>query len=78
MTMYAKVFGLPGGVLETRIEYLSAALEVRGIAQAGTARRRSLRAELQGLPTFAELVGPMWDGGGVRYETTAVNEEQSR
>jgi hypothetical protein len=26
------------------------------------------RAELQGHPTFKELIGPMWDGDQVRYE----------
>ncbi len=30
------------------------------------------RAELQGQPVFKGLLGPMWDGDKVRYETQAV------
>jgi len=36
------------------------------------------RVEFQGQPMFKGLVGPMWDGGTIRYETAAVYAECSR
>lgn len=45
----------------------------RGVEMSGYATRKSLRAELRGLPTFAGLVGPCWGGDHVRYETQAVH-----
>ncbi len=31
-----------------------------------------VRAELQGQPVFSGLIGPMWDGDAIRYETQEV------
>lgn len=46
----------------------------RGFERTGTLRDSVGRSELQGQPIFAGLAGPMWDGGGVRYEDYRVNE----
>lgn len=35
------------------------------------------RRELNGQPCFATLLGPMWDGDAVRYESAKVYEELS-
>ena len=45
-----------------------AAMEARGFAFAGIVTNKSLRPELQGLPRFCNVLGPMWNGDGARYE----------
>ena len=45
------------------------AMAARGFAAAGVNSNPRQRAELQGVPRFAGLCGPMWEGPGfVRYE----------
>lgn len=47
---------------------LVAAMEVRGYAFLKLNRNPNQRAELQGVPKFEGLNGPMWDGDAIRYE----------
>lgn len=55
---------------ETTAENIFAAFEVRGYKPRGVENNPARRAELQGLPKFSGLNGPMYDGPGVvRYET---------
>jgi hypothetical protein len=56
---------------------LVAAMEARGFALAGLNRNPSQRAELQGVPKFSGVCGPMWDGDGVRYEDPEAYAELS-
>lgn len=49
-----------------------ATFEIRGYHYTGAETNRNLRAELHGHPKFAELIGPMWDGDGIRYEDQAT------
>jgi hypothetical protein len=56
---------------------IEAALSIRGYQQTGINQNPNQRAELQGLPTYAELAGPMYDGGKIRYEDWASNERLS-
>lgn len=39
-----------------------------GFEIVGRNTNRRHRAELQGQPIIAGLLGPMWDGGAIRYE----------
>jgi hypothetical protein len=72
------VYGLGnsrGGVKFHDAESLVQAMKSRGINQYGVSDSPRLRPELQGLPKFDKLLGPMWDGSrGVRYETSEVND----
>ena len=52
-------------------ENLIAAIEARGYAFAGTNNSSGQRPELWGQPRFHGLVGPLWNGDGIRYETTS-------
>lgn len=54
--------------LELPIASLIDALEFRGHRLTAINRNPHQRAELQGQPKFEGLVGPMWDGDGIRYE----------
>jgi hypothetical protein len=73
----ATVVGLASGVIKGTVEEVAAELAALGIVQAGTFLRASARAELQGLPTFKGLTGPMWNGNGPRYETSAAYAQAS-
>lgn len=53
------------------------AMEVRGFAHTGFNNNAKQRAELQGAPKFAGVLGPMWDGDAIRYETKAVYDRLS-
>lgn len=55
-------------------ENLIPAMEIRGFDLAGVNNNPRHRAELQGAPRFAKLVGPMWDGDAIRYEDPAAND----
>ena len=47
---------------------LHTVLQARGFDFAGLEENRRLRSELIGEPKFTGLLGPMWDGDGIRYE----------
>ena len=49
-----------------------------GYTFTGLNRNAINRAELQGLPKFDGLIGPMWDGGDIRYETLAAYADISQ
>lgn len=71
--------GVDGSFTCVGLDGLQRAARSFGLAITGRATRASLRAELQGQPTFAQLAGPMYGGPGiVRYETTAALAEASR
>ena len=58
------------------------AMEVRNYPYTGPCKRKSLRAELQGMPMFSGALGPMWGGldNGepvIRYETQKVYDALS-
>ena len=55
-----------------------AAFEVRGYPYLGPELSRFVRPELYGNPRFGGLVGPMWDGDSIRYETPEVYARLSR
>lgn len=44
------------------------AMEARGFKHTGFNANRSQRAELQGQPKFAGVIGPMWGEDHIRYE----------
>ena len=48
------------------------AMDVRGFEFSGINQRPGMRKELDGAPIFVGLLGPMWDGDAVRYETQEV------
>lgn len=55
-------------VTEMDEDNLFPAMSVRGFVFSGFNRNKSQRAELQGQPKFKGVLGPMWDGGPIRYE----------
>ena len=57
-----------------------AAMEVRGYEFTGLEQNKRLRAELQGLPMFKGLCGPMYGGEGYagRYEDWGSYDVLSR
>lgn len=48
------------------------ALEVRGFEMTGNYSNPRTREEMQGAPKFAGLLGPMFDGDAIRYESQEV------
>ena len=52
---------------------LIAAMEIRGFVFTSSNFSGRQRAELQGQPRFAGLLGPMWDGDAIRYECAESN-----
>lgn len=62
---------------EVTEENLGAWLDARGFTVVGVNSNKRQRAELQGQPIVAELVGPMWDGDAIRYEDTRTNDFMS-
>jgi hypothetical protein len=50
---------------------------VLGYAEVGTNNNPCQRAELQGAPQFAGLVGPMWDSEMLRYEDVQTYSDLS-
>jgi hypothetical protein len=48
------------------------AMEIRGYEMTGNYSNPRTREEMQGAPTFAGLLGPMYDGDAIRYETQEV------
>ena len=59
-------------------ENVISAMEVRGYAYLGSNPGIGQRQELHGAPRFKGLVGPMWDGDMIRYETPEMYEILSR
>lgn len=51
--------------------------EKLGYTFAGVETSPMRRPELRGLPRFRELLGPMWDGGVIRYEDQKVYDLMS-
>ncbi len=45
------------------------AMEVRGFVFSGVNQNKGNREELQGAPRFSGVLGPMWDGDAIRYES---------
>ena len=65
-------------VLTTKITGMIQVFRAHGYKCTGANRSPYGRSELQGLPKFSGLVGPMWDGdGNVLYETTAAYNDIS-
>jgi hypothetical protein len=54
-----------------------AAMAARGFKCLGPVRRARLRYELQGLPAFDGLYGPMYSRTGIRYETQRAHARMS-
>lgn len=48
------------------------ALELRGFEMTGSYENPRTREEMQGAPKFAGLLGPMYDGDAIRYESAEV------
>lgn len=63
----------PDGYFETISAFSQAdfiaKMEAIGHELTGRFRRPGTRPELQDQPTFRGLLGPMWDGGPIRYES---------
>jgi hypothetical protein len=59
------------------MENVEACFSVRGFELIGFNDNPRNRRELQGCPIFAGLVGPMWNGDGVRYEDAKANDQIS-
>lgn len=78
-SMKYQVYGaLDGKVFNNAVDLIKALRSI-GISYSGPSDSGSFRPELRGQPTFKELVGPMYDGGGkIRYETEEVYEMMSR
>jgi hypothetical protein len=53
------------------------AMEARGFALNGFNRNKGNREELQGQPKFTGVLGPMWDGDAVRYESREAYNQLS-
>jgi hypothetical protein len=65
-------------VLTTPLRGMMQVFRAHGYKCTGANRNPYNRAELQGLPMFSGLIGPMWDGdGSVLYETTAAYNDIS-
>ncbi len=69
-TTYKLVQCVEGQFIVTNLteENLLPAMEVRGYEFEGFETNKRLRPELQGQPKFRGVLGPMWDGGPIRYE----------
>lgn len=55
-----------------------AEIEKLGYPYTGPHHNLRNRAELQGAPKFEGLLGPMWDGDGLRYEDLKTYQELSQ
>ena len=53
------------------------AMAVRGYKFAGGLDRPGIREELRHQPKFSGVLGPMWDGDGIRYESQEVYDQMS-
>lgn len=74
-TIYRVVRKAPDGRMFTEEftnENVIPALEVRGFEMTGNYSNPRTREEMQGAPKFRGLLGPMYDGGAVRYESQEV------
>ena len=56
-------------ILTTPLLGMVPVVEAAGYKFTGFHRSEYSRAELQGLPKFSGLYGPMWGDGQIRYET---------
>jgi hypothetical protein len=65
-------------LLKTSFLGMIPVFESHGYTFTGFNRDTTSRAELQGVPKFADLIGPMWDGGDIRYETAAAYADISK
>ena len=61
---------------ETPQDFTTAMVQ-SGFAASGINNTPRQRRELNGQPCFATLLGPMWDGDAVRYESAKVYAELS-
>lgn len=77
-TTYKIVTTIEGRMVVDTTTDIFAWAEVRGHEFVKLNDNHRQRAELQGQPIFAKLVGPMWDGNGViRYEDSEANDRLS-
>lgn len=70
--MYCKLVQVVDGQLVSNacsMENILDFMWIRGFVRSGLLSNAHARCELQGLPTFENVNGPMWDGDCVRYET---------
>jgi hypothetical protein len=61
-------------VSEFARENVVEAMEVRTYQVVGINNNPRQREELRGLPVFAGVYGPMWDGGVIRYESSEAHK----
>ena len=84
MSLEFPLVGLPGNPTYSSVEALLEAAAAFGLTYTGLETAKHLNQELQGLPKFKELAGPMGNGKSpqgttrIRYETWEVNEIYSR
>jgi len=79
-TIYRVVTQMQSGQmisLEYTNENVIPALEVRGFEMTGNYSNPRTREEMQGAPTFKGLLGPMYDGDAIRYESQEVYNQLS-
>lgn len=53
------------------------AMELRGFEMTGNYANPRTREEMQGAPQFRGMLGPMYDGDAVRYESQEVYNQLS-
>ena len=78
--MKARLYQIIGGrSAKTEFEenQLISGMKAKGFALRGFNHNASQRAELQDQPKFQGVLGPMWDGDGLRYEDPATYEALS-
>ncbi len=62
---------------ESKIENVEAFMGVRGFHPRGYNNNPRQRKELQGMPVFSSVAGPMWDGDAIRYENREAYDRLS-
>ena len=74
-----RTFSLNGGSKFEHLFDFMNKMESLGFKRSGVNRNPAHRIELQNLPTFSGLAGPMYDGPNkIRYETWETYEAMSR
>lgn len=82
--MEIQLIGIEGQPIFTKVSDLLIAAPTLGLTQTGVESAAHLATELQGLPKFKELVGPIGNGSTprgeprIRYETWKAYELYSR
>lgn len=66
--VYNIVRTIEGCLIPSRVLWIEEWCAINGFEITGQSDNPRLRPELQGHPIIAGLLGPMWDGGMIRYE----------